>query len=333
MFKSMSFNGPASNFPHRVAHSSNAHSSTKTFEVEPFRHEISGLLTNILAQQADVLPGEVGFLVHYGVQRDLLMAAAVRAKSLAMSAAEVLLAEGGISEEHFYRSLARHLGLTYVDEPIRLGPQASFPETIHNGLVAIDSLEGLDYLAAPRGALIAKIIAHRSNESGTTPVTGARRPIDLSRVAITTPSHLSRLVQMQERQKIAYRASADLPDFDASLSAMSRPHAVKILSVFFCLAAILMFQLLMPHEAPTLIVSAVLCVAFFAVILMRLFATAAALAAAPPASVALGDDRLPVYSVVIALYREERMVAQLIEALDKIDYPALGSKLTKQCLA
>jgi cellulose synthase/poly-beta-1,6-N-acetylglucosamine synthase-like glycosyltransferase len=45
-----------------------------------------------------------------------------------------------------------------------------------------------------------------------------------------------------------------------------------------------------------------------------------------PARAADGD--LPVYTVIVALYREARVLPQLVSALQKIDYPVLGSKLT-----
>jgi cellulose synthase/poly-beta-1,6-N-acetylglucosamine synthase-like glycosyltransferase len=49
--------------------------------------------------------------------------------------------------------------------------------------------------------------------------------------------------------------------------------------------------------------------------------SAAALEALPPARCPLADHELPLYSIVIALYHEARMVPQLLDALEKLDYP------------
>ena len=40
----------------------------------------------------------------------------------------------------------------------------------------------------------------------------------------------------------------------------------------------------------------------------------------PPA---LADDELPDYTIVVALYRETRVVEDLIRALDGLDYPGI----------
>jgi hypothetical protein len=46
----------------------------------------------------------------------------------------------------------------------------------------------------------------------------------------------------------------------------------------------------------------------------------------PPA---LSDEELPVYTVLVPLFRETRVLDQLIAALSRLDYPALCIKSTK----
>jgi cellulose synthase/poly-beta-1,6-N-acetylglucosamine synthase-like glycosyltransferase len=61
---------------------------------------------------------------------------------------------------------------------------------------------------------------------------------------------------------------------------------------------------------------------FLASIWLRLFAGAASTASVREPYRPVVEDRwLPVYSVVVALHREARVVPQLIAALDAIDYP------------
>lgn len=51
---------------------------------------------------------------------------------------------------------------------------------------------------------------------------------------------------------------------------------------------------------------------------------------AAPASLAIRDEDLPVYTVIAPLYHEPGSVPQLITALMRLDYPALCSKRTKR---
>jgi cellulose synthase/poly-beta-1,6-N-acetylglucosamine synthase-like glycosyltransferase len=296
--------------------------SPKLPEPELRRRELMISAPSAPAGPGNVLPAEIGFLAHYGVPQGVLMAAEARAKSLGVSAESVLLSEGDVSEVHFYSSLARHLCLSYVDGPLRLGPQAAFPDTIHAGLAAIETLDGQAYLAAPRGATIGYLIARlRRNESlPPSPQGPAHNRMDLSRLAITTPTHLSRLVRVREREKVADLASSGLPTFDPALSARggASPAQIAVACLGFVTAIILMFAA--PHAA-ALLASLTLCASFLAGVVMRLLASAAALGSAVPRRLAVEVARLPVYSIIVAMYREVPVVAQLIAALDRIDYP------------
>ncbi|MGO9005074.1 MAG: glycosyltransferase family 2 protein [Beijerinckiaceae bacterium] len=300
----------------------NSNVAPKLPEAEPRRHEIAISAPSGQARPTNVLPAEIGFLMHYGVQQGVLTAAGARAKSLGVSAESVLLSEGSVSEVHFYSSLARHLRLRYVDGPVHLGPQTAFPETIHAGLAAFESEDGQAYLAAPRGATIGYLIARmrRSDIMSASPQRRAHIRTDLSRLAITTPTHLSRLVQAQEREKIIHLASSDLPTFDAALSARGGAKTTQITVACLSLAAATLLVLTAPHAA-ALLASLILCTSFFAVVVTRLLASAAAIGSAVPRRLAVEDARLPVYSIIVALHHEAPVVAQLISALDRIDYP------------
>jgi cellulose synthase/poly-beta-1,6-N-acetylglucosamine synthase-like glycosyltransferase len=63
-----------------------------------------------------------------------------------------------------------------------------------------------------------------------------------------------------------------------------------------------------------------LAIAFFCAILLRL--SAAAMSFGPSISgPGLPDAELPVYTIIIALYREEAIVRHLLAALERLDYP------------
>ncbi len=63
--------------------------------------------------------------------------------------------------------------------------------------------------------------------------------------------------------------------------------------------------------------------AFLAIVMMRILVCAAAIEARPLIGHRLSDDRLPLYSIVVALYREARIVPQLVAALERISYPGI----------
>jgi glycosyltransferase XagB len=141
------------------------------------------------------------------------------------------------------------------------------------------------------------------------------------RLAITTPSHLSHLVRAGATASILREASLGLSNLDPSLSAKERPsRAQRTCAMAAAVAATLAFGL---APAFTLLVVSLLMTCFFlASIWLRLFAGAASTACRQqPFRARVEDRRLPVYSVVVALHREARVVAQLVAALAAIDYP------------
>ena len=260
------------------------------------------------ARGASYLPREIGFLAHYGVSFARLANAAETARAQGVTADRVLIAEGQISEDYFYRALARHLRLTFTDADIVLKAATSYPQMIKAGAVALAPGQGAAFLIAPRGAAIGRLIAALSRrEPGTN-------------IALTTPSHLSWLVRQAARRDIAHRASFDLPRFDTNLCAkggMNAPQGVA-LGVLGSIAA---FSLPVAPVASVTIGAALLGLTLLATFWLRLSACAASPKRSPTSSRALSDDELPLYSIVIALYREARVVPQLLDAINALAYP------------
>ncbi|MGE3264538.1 MAG: hypothetical protein AB7I51_04795 [Methylocystis sp.] len=59
--------------------------------------------------------------------------------------------------------------------------------------------------------------------------------------------------------------------------------------------------------------------------LLRLFACAASFEPCADAEPLEDDARLPIYTIVLALYQEAAVVRQLTRAIDRLDYPVLCS--------
>ena len=69
-----------------------------------------------------------------GAPPDRLLAATRIGAALNIPPEQVMLREGWISERDYYRSLARWLGLPFVEEPFALGKGAHYPQSIVAGI-------------------------------------------------------------------------------------------------------------------------------------------------------------------------------------------------------
>jgi cellulose synthase/poly-beta-1,6-N-acetylglucosamine synthase-like glycosyltransferase len=91
---------------------------------------------------------------------------------------------------------------------------------------------------------------------------------------------------------------------------------IAVVGALAALASALGFASLSALEA---VASAALWLAFSAMILLRSMAAIANVGIVRPP--ALADDELPNYTVVVALYREAGVAADLVRGLDALDYP------------
>jgi len=256
------------------------------------------------------LPLEVGFLSAFGVDRAILVGAVDQAQAQGVSVDAALLASGAVAESFFYRALAIHLGVAFLDGDIVLGPGTRYPNAIRAGIAPLAATHRQEWLAAPRSAGLVSLI----RKAGS----GSLSPLSL---AITTPSILSRCVQALATAKIAGDASNLLSARDASLSARSGATEAQAYAGLGSAVAGALALGVAPELAESCFSLGMSCV-FLPAILLRLFAAAASLEDGRPARWrAIADHRLPTYSIVVALHREARVAAHLATALDAIDYP------------
>jgi hypothetical protein len=239
-------------------------------------------------RHAQHLPAELIFLSAFGANTSILIGAAIQAQALAITPEAALLSRGAVSETFFYQSLARHLGVAFIDNDIELGDGAVYPRSILVGVAPLGGAAGPRWLTAPRGDTLTSLL--RRKQRGES-LSGS--------LAVTTPAHMSRLVRGASAATIARDASFALPDLDASLSAKAGAtpaqgrFAIMALSigVAICVAA--------PESASTLISVATGCL-FLATVSLRLFAGAVSLDRAEVRHWPHVNDReLPTYSIVI----------------------------------
>ncbi len=250
------------------------------------------------------LPADIAFLRAYGIASAILQRASIRAAREAMPAAECLIASGGISVLLFYRALADHLGLPFIQNGVRAVTGLSAASAMRRGIARLAPEASRPWLLAPRGATVELLIEAR------------RRGLALPDAFVTTPARFSALVRRADEAAMSAAASDALPVSDPGLSAKGATGGLFRAGVAMSLAAACGLAFLAPAVAA--IASGL---ALFAAMSFRLLVCAGGLAAAPDPDPDLVDAELPLYTVLVPLYREAGMVGTLISRLDRIDYP------------
>ncbi|MBY6240962.1 glycosyltransferase [Methylosinus sp. Sm6] len=249
------------------------------------------------------LPQEIAFLAAHRVPLVLLQYGATIARRQRASADSVLIAEGLVSEERFYRALAAELKVPYLSEPEGLAASADLEADAARGYARLASgaPAGACWLFAPRGAQIIRLMGLTRAAVG--------RPL----YAITAPTLFEESLR---------RATADA-------LAQGAAHSVERVLPHLCVrralatGAPLCFILAAAWTAPAADAftgtAVLLALAFLGNVLLRLYACAHS--AAEERARALAEAELPLYSVVVALYREAPVARQLARSMAALDYP------------
>ena len=249
------------------------------------------------------LPPELAFLAAEGFSPERLLNA-IGAEP-AVRPVDKLLSEGLISEDVYYRALARHLGCQYYNGEPPLAGAFDAMRGLRCGVAPLESRgEGPRAVIAPRAQFVPLLIeAAQSSRfrSGS--------------FALTSPQRFAGLLRARRSEELLDVALGRLP---ASLTARHGMTRLQIaaLGAIATLAGVLgvaRFDILQA------VASAALWLTFSAIIILRSMAAIAGKGETRPP--ALADDELPDYTIVVALYRETRVVGDLIRALDGLDYP------------
>ncbi len=234
----------------------------------------------------------------------------------------VLICQGLVAEERLYRALARALAADFVTS-VPGAPLGDYRrEAVVAGCVrfAGGPNRAQALLIAPEGEAFERLArsAHGFWRAG-------------SRLLVTTPRVLRAWMLSHHAETLAneaaYHLHARMPEM------CSRQVANRTQILLAGLAALgLPFALTLDPVAASrllcLVLGPVFAIAAWARIVSALWARA--IPAPISAAASLADRWLPQYTVLVALLREAEVVPNLVRALSAIDYPALGSKLTKE---
>jgi cellulose synthase/poly-beta-1,6-N-acetylglucosamine synthase-like glycosyltransferase len=256
------------------------------------------------ARQSTALPVEIGFLAHHGISPDILRDAAMIAELTGVTADEALLKHGFIEEPVFYRALAGELRLPFLTAP-RLSLGARYPESILTGLAPLANGNG--FVIAPQGERLVRFLTS---------------PRPARALAITTPSLLKKSVLRSQGRQIAHRAALDLPYAAPGLSSYSGSSIPQIVAASV-IALLTSFCLVASPKTAIALLSSLVSPLFLCIIVLRLTSSVLGNPLRPPRPHYRMDDALlPIYTIIVALYREKRVASRLVAALKRLDYPA-----------
>ncbi len=253
------------------------------------------------------LPFELAAVRHL-VDPALLEAVAARAEALGVGGDEVLRALDILSSDEIAQTLAGRLGLVF--DPLENIKRTSRPilRGAQTAILRRGTREGVNiFTVAPRGQKI-RTLARMIEENP------ALRII----LRLTSPERMDAHIRRAGAEELAREAAFGLHDWRPDLSAAARGkynlRRLALLTAIFGALAGYFF----PHPS-LLAVEFVLSTAFLTWVGLRLHACQMRRETSPRLDIP--DKALPSYTIVVALYREARVVGQLAEALKRLDYP------------
>jgi len=217
-----------------------------------------------------------------------------------------------MTEESYLTALARALGTVY--EPLDGTARADCPldddrliEAAAAGLLPLRHGRGLVWIVAPHGLMARRL----ADPSEPRPGPGA--------FCLTSSDRLRHFVERHSQRALGRRAADSLRLSRPLFSNAPRAHGRRaITAVAIALLAFGFFA-----GAPLSLIegfSGLLCVLFLAAAMLRLL-SASFTNRASTDPVAIDDAKLPIYTIICALYREAPVVDDLVAAIRRLDYP------------
>jgi cellulose synthase/poly-beta-1,6-N-acetylglucosamine synthase-like glycosyltransferase len=253
-----------------------------------------------------------------------IAAAELRAAETRTGADRVLVTEGTLTDRVYVRALARHCGLAI--ETLRHIPRSACPVSdddlifgLASGIIPIRTGADLIWVVAPWHLSARFLIG-----------TLQRHPEMRSRLRVTTMDDMRDFAHREAEFAIACRAAFDMRAQRPGLSAGSARSRIPLrwfAAGMACVAGLFAFQ-----SPMTIAVDIALALVFLGWSGLRVTATLLSFTRHYP-QIQHRDDSLPLYSIIVAIYREAESVPGLIAALTRLDYPKerLDIKLVVEC--
>ena len=268
------------------------------------------------------LPPEIAFLTNRYLTPVELHQADKLSRSWGTTAEQVLLATGQISEQDYYQALATHTGLNFTNLESHSPDWAYFKRVAQRALGQGDiaplgvGAGGLQIAYAPRGQAVRRL-ARIADE----PTLGTKLR---QNIFIATPTAIRNALLGRFRRAFTKssidRLSRQAPEMSARYNLLPL-QKFAMLTLLLVTVALFLWQPFTAFTSWNLLLASV----FFAVTGFRLIAAFRAIL------LGVGDDAsqtsdisnkdLPVYTILVPLFREASVLEALVGALKALDYP------------
>ncbi|HOV04192.1 MAG TPA: glycosyltransferase [Hyphomicrobiales bacterium] len=258
-------------------------------------------------------PSDIAFLARLGIAPAVLDDACARAARLGIAPADALVCAGAIGETTYFQALAGSLGLPFLDAD-RLAAAAR-PGMVPAAAIRHGRLVGLAGGVTGRGAATAPL----GPEVDDLRRLLAEKPHLARQIAIATPSSIRTVLTAAAGESLTASAREGLARRFPEMSALAVLTRLQRLALAGTLGLVAAAGIVFPG-AMLVLLNIVLTLVFLAVVAVRILAVMKPQMRERRAARA-PDEALPVYSVLVPLYREGAMVAGLVAALGRLDYP------------
>ncbi|MBX9618594.1 MAG: glycosyltransferase [Hyphomicrobiales bacterium] len=261
-------------------------------------------------------PADLAFLADIGVSASELNTAMARAEDLGVSAHDILISANGRTQRAYLRALARALGLPFIDPRDAAISNDAFSaralsSPLATRILPVDHHGQRYYALMPQGRDVERLF---------TLVAGPDAP---ARLAIACPNDGREAMIAQAGDRLLATHITPLLTERPDLSAHDTPRRAGRCFVLSFLAVSAMLIAVaegyLPLFLPVAVATIALAIVFGIALGLR---CAFMLKADQEAAPRLPENKLPTYSVLVPVYREARIIPQLLAALGRIDYPA-----------
>lgn len=278
--------------------------------------------------QATVSADPLVFLANSEIDQDLLAEVRSYAEQHEIPVSEVLFSQNIISQADYVRRLADYHGLTCLCEPSDL--EGYEPDRV-KGLKRLEQSgmlkeTGLLNLVRDGEMFVALDVLHY--EENILGLFFEKQQVSRERLLLITPEMKRHLMQRDQDGSRLHRAIHGLGERFEGLSAREKTTYPQKLVLSF-LFGLLAGGLVLSPIGTLYVLGGALNIFFLYSLLLRLYA-ASTLATGlveggPLEGVAplerVFDEQLPIYTILVPLFREHRVVGQLIDNLLALDYP------------
>ncbi len=251
-----------------------------------------------------------------GISKPLIAKMAQRAANNGTTVEAELLASGAIDEDAYFAGLARMYGLPFlaeIDPALLVDHIQSDTQLVEPRMLRLHHADRPPVMAVAAHILHMEGLAKRFGRNGNS----------AGGLVVTTPTAIRRAIWKVGENRRVDRAVRGLFDHLQPLSARL---VVTGDQGFFAGASLCLISLLLIYAPMLAVVLAHMMLSFFhtAALFLRIAAVSHGRHHArlrPEISFEPAVEALPIYTVMVALYREAAVVPQLIAALDALDWP------------